>query len=59
MYNILKYCKLVGTKDMPQGHDWSLYLRSITRVCMGWLNTMEIIEGTHHTEYPPPLDMRL
>lgn len=41
---ILKYGSLVGIKDKPRDHDWSLYLRSVTRVCMGRLNSVEIID---------------
>lgn len=35
--------EFVGTKDEPQDHDWSLYLKSVTRVCIGWLNSVEFI----------------
>lgn len=47
MWYILKYCKPLSTKDEPQGHDWSFYLRSVTRVCMGWLNSVEFTQGTY------------
>lgn len=40
--NLLTCCKHVGAKDKPADHDWSLYLRSITRVCMERLNSVEI-----------------
>lgn len=46
---ILKYCKLAGPKDLPQGHDWSRDLRSVTRVCMGGLNPTELIQRHPHT----------
>lgn len=40
----LNDCKYAGTKDGSQGHDWSRHLRSVTRVCMEWLNSAELIQ---------------
>lgn len=47
MSYILKHFNFVGTKDGPPDHDWSLYLRSITRDCMGRLNSVEL---KYHTD---------
>lgn len=41
--NLLTCCRHVGAKDELADHDWSLYLRSITRVCMERLNSVEIL----------------
>lgn len=43
--NLLMCCKHVGAKGELTDHDWSLYLRSITRVCMERLNSVEILGG--------------
>lgn len=47
--SFLRYFEHVSIKDGPRLHDWSLYLRSVTRVCMGGRTQWSLLKT--HLQY--------